>query len=75
MFCSKGFPSGHASFTTYVTLYLIVYLEMRLFVTTLHFPKVTEHPLVCGLCLHSSGVVDHPNPALPDSTVAFSPIS
>lgn len=34
-----SFPSGHASFTTYCALYLIVYLEMRLFVTRLHFPK------------------------------------
>lgn len=34
-----SFPSGHASFTTYCVIYLIIYLEARFFVTRFHFGK------------------------------------
>lgn len=34
-----SFPSGHASYTTFCMLFLIFYLEARLFVTRLHFGK------------------------------------
>lgn len=34
-----SFPSGHASYSTYCMLFLIFFLEARLFVTRLHFGK------------------------------------
>lgn len=46
-----SFPSGHASFTTYCAIYLIIYLEARFFVTRFDFAKRLIQIVTFVLCM------------------------